>query len=96
MSVSILGIIMNYRRSKVRQYNNQVLIKVLTPVSNLGALVGTRVIAKDKYGNSYKGKIIKVHSWRNQIVRAIFNPNIPGQILGETVVIIPKKLTEPS
>jgi len=82
---------MNYRRSKARQYNNQVLIKILTPVENLGALVGAKVIAKDKHGNSYKGKIIKVHSWRNQVVRAVFNPNIPGQVLGETAVIIPRK-----
>jgi len=91
MSASILGIVMNYRRSKARQYNNQVLIRVLMPVQNLGALIGAKVIAKDKYGNLYKGKIIKVHSWRNQVVRAIFNPNIPGQVLGESVVIIPKK-----
>jgi len=90
MSTAILGVIVNYRRSKARQYNNQVLIKILTPTQNLGALVGAKAIVKDKYGNLYKGKIIKIHSWRNQVVRAIFNPNIPGQVLGERVMIVPR------
>ncbi len=87
---SLRGIILGYRRSKARQYNNQVIVKVLVDPKNVGSLVGAKIIANDRYGNVYRGKIVRVHSFRNCTVIAVFRPNIPGQLIGSIVSIIPK------
>ncbi len=86
----ILGVVVSYRRSKHRQYNNQVLVKVVSPIENIGSLIGSKVIVRDKYGNEYRGKVVKIHSWRNGVLRVVFKPNIPGQVLGEMALILPR------
>lgn len=84
---TVRGVILGYRRSKAMQYPNQVLIKVFTTPIEVHQFIGTKVVARDLYGNVYKGKILKIHSARNSVVLARFKPNIPGQLIGATVEI---------
>ncbi len=73
---------MGYRRGSNTQYVNQVYIKVLD-YPNVYSLVGCRVRVVDGYGNTYLGKVIKVHGRsRNSVVIATFNRNVPGQVIG--------------
>jgi large subunit ribosomal protein L35Ae len=83
-----VGVIKSYRRSGARQYNEQVLVQVFTDPKLVGSLVGAKVIARDKYGNVYRGKVIKVHSFKNCVVVVRFKPNIPGQLLSSRVEIL--------
>lgn len=87
-NVKARGAILSYRRGGARQYNSQVLIKVFIERKNIGSLVGSKVIARDRYGNIYRGKVLKVHSYRNSIAIVKFKPNIPGQLLGSLVEIL--------
>lgn len=80
-----IGVIVSYRRGCARQYNDQVLVKVFTDRKSIGLLVGAKAIAKDSYGNIYRGKVLKIHSYRNPTVIVKFKPNIPGQLLGAPV-----------
>ena len=82
------GIVLGYRKGMLRQYTNQVYVKVTYSTKAVGNLVGCKVIVRDKYGNVYRGKIVKVHSWRNNVVICVFKPNLPGQALGLTAQII--------
>jgi large subunit ribosomal protein L35Ae len=84
----LVGVVKGYRRSRARQYNSQVLLQVLADPKILGRLVGAKVVAKDVHGNVYRGKIVKVHSFRNCIAVTRFKPNIPGQLIGSHVEII--------
>jgi len=81
-----------YRRGSAKQYNNQVLIKVFVDPKIVGTLVGSKVVASDRYGNVYRGKIVKIHSFSKSIAIARFRPNIPGQMIGEIVTIVPKNV----
>ena len=77
-----LGIVLGYRRGSNTQYVNQVYIKVLDH-PNVHSLVGCRVRVVDGYGNTYLGKVIKVHGrGRNGVVIATFNRSVPGQVIG--------------
>ncbi|MEM4788213.1 MAG: 50S ribosomal protein L35ae [Ignisphaera sp.] len=84
----VKGVILGYRRGSAMQYNNQVLIKIFIEPKGVESFVGAKVIAVDVYGNTYKGRIVKVHGHRNSIVVAKFKPNIPGQLIGAFVDII--------
>lgn len=78
------GILVSYRRSRARQYNNQVLLKLVS--SGLGKvdnLIGCKVLIRDSKGNEYRGKVIGVHGKGvNGVVLVRFRRNIPGQLLG--------------
>ncbi|HIP56741.1 MAG TPA: 50S ribosomal protein L35ae [Ignisphaera aggregans] len=87
----IRGVIMGYRRGSNTQYNNQVLVKVFIEPKLVGTLVGAKVIASDRYGNVYRGKIIRIHSFNKSIAVVVFKPNIPGQMIGQLVTIIPRR-----
>ncbi len=87
MSGEVKGVIVSYRRSKVKQYNNQVLVKLFVEPKYVAQYIGSRIIVKDNYGNTYRGRIIRVHSRRNSVVVAVFKPNIPGQVLGSVALI---------
>jgi len=84
----IRGVIAGYRLGAGRQYNNQVLIKVFTDPKSVHRLVGARVIVGDRFGNVYRGKVVRVHSSKNCVVVARFRPNIPGQLIGSLVDIV--------
>jgi large subunit ribosomal protein L35Ae len=83
-----VGVVKGYRRGGARQYNNQVLVQVFTDSKAVGGLVGAKVIARDAHGNVYRGRVVKVHSFKNCIVVARFKPNIPGQLIGSHVEIV--------
>jgi len=83
-----VGVIRSYRRSGARQYNEQVLVQVFTDPKLVGSLVGAKVIARDRYGNVYRGKVVKVLSFKNCTVVVRFRPNVPGQLLGSRVEIL--------
>lgn len=84
----INGVILGYRRGSNIQYNNQVYVKVFVDPEIVHTLVGSKVVAKDVYGNVYKGKVVKVHGRNNSIIIVWFNPNIPGQLIGSLVDIV--------
>ena len=88
--VKCTGVVLGYRRGSNTQYVNQVLIKVFSPViKNVSSLIGSKVIVRDKYGNEYRGKIIRAHArGRNNVVIAVFNTNLPGQAIGAEALII--------
>jgi len=88
--VKCVGVILGYRRGSNTQYVNQVLIKVFSPnIKNVSNLIGSKVIVRDKYGNEYRGKIIRAHArGRNNVVIAVFNTNLPGQAIGAEALII--------
>ena len=91
-SRAVHGVIVGYRRSKARQYNNQVLVKLFVPPSEAHGFIGARVIARDRHGNVYRGRIVKVHSKSKAVVRVFFDPNIPGQMIGSVVEVLPKSI----
>ncbi len=84
-----VGIVLGYQRGTKTQYVNNVLIKVISSeVGNVANLIGSKVLVKDKYGNEYVGKIIRVHArGKNNVVIARFNRNLPGQAIGSEALI---------
>ncbi len=85
------GLIMGYRRGTNTQYENQVIIMVddMGSRKEVSRLVGWRVLYRDKYGNTYRGKIVRVHGNKNTVI-AVFKPNLPGQAIGGLVYIYPR------
>lgn len=85
------GVIKGYRRGPNAQYPNQVLVEVLgVDREKARQLIGSKVEYIDRYGNKYEGVIIRHHGTKNT-VRVKFNPNIPGQAIGDEVTIKPIK-----
>ncbi len=82
------GVVVNYKVGNARQYNNYLLIKVMSSkYPNADTLVGCKVLIRDSNGNEYCGKVVKVHSRRNNVVVARMRRNIPGQLLGVDLII---------
>ncbi len=83
-SLKGVGIILGYRRGTNTQYVNQVLIKVIDfNAARVDNLIGSKVLTKDKHGNEYRGKVVRVHArGRNNVVIAVFRRNLPGQLIG--------------
>lgn len=85
----MLGIVLGYRRGSNRQYVDQVSIKVVAGSADVHSLVGRKVRVADSHGNVYLGRIVRVHgSGKNGVVIAVFNRNIPGQLIGSEVEIL--------
>lgn len=80
---------MGYRRGTATQYPNQVLIKVIDAAKKkVDNLIGARLLVKDIHGNTYHGKVLRVHArGRNNVVIGTFKRNIPGQLIGAEVLI---------
>lgn len=82
------GIILSYRRGTNTQYTSQVLVRLLVnDVKEAKRLIGAKVRLVDRYGNVYRGRILKLHGARNPVVIVRFNRNIPGQALGSRVIV---------
>lgn len=83
------GVILGYRFGNREQNPNQVLIKVLSSIlRSPHNLVGAKVLVRDTYGNTYHGKIVRVHgSGKNKVVIARFSNNLPGQVIGSKAEI---------
>ena len=81
------GLIVGCRRGPKSQNPRQALVRVVgIKGRDVMALVGRRVSFKDRYGNEYKGVIIRHHGL-NGVVRVRFEPNLPGQAIGGVVEI---------
>jgi large subunit ribosomal protein L35Ae len=89
------GLILGYRRGSNTQYENQVLIRIdgVDSDSKASRFVGWKVLFVDSKGNTYRGKIVRVHG-RKGVVIAVFKPNLPGQAIGRDVYIYPPKGVE--
>ncbi len=84
-STAYVGVIVGYRRGSNTQYTNQVLVVVER--ANPHSLVGCRVVARDSKGNSYIGRVVKVVGSRNPKAVVVFRRNVPGQLIGSSVLI---------
>ncbi len=75
--------VISYRRGPRSQNPNQVILSIegVADWRKASRYIGCRVVYRDRYGNVYKGRIVKVHG-RNDLVRAVFKPNLPGQAIG--------------
>ena len=83
------AVVVGYRRGSNTQYTNQVLLRITNTRITPHSLIGKRIIYRDKYGNVYRGKVLKVHGkGANSVVIASFKPNLPGQALGGCVKIV--------
>ncbi|MET1101877.1 MAG: 50S ribosomal protein L35ae [Pyrodictiaceae archaeon] len=85
------GVILGYQRGSNTQYENKVLVAVdgMRTRGETSRLIGWRIIYKDSHGNVYRGKIVSTHG-TNNVVIAVFKPNLPGQAIGGTAYIYPK------
>ncbi|MEM4519293.1 MAG: 50S ribosomal protein L35ae [Sulfolobales archaeon] len=82
------GIALNYKMGKAKQPNNYLLVKVVgSEFPKVDSLIGCRVLIRDEKGNEYRGKIVRAHSRKNNIVVVRMSKNIPGQLLGTSLVI---------
>ena len=83
------GIIMNYRRGRKHQYNNQMIIHVEGyDKEKAKALVGKYAIwsAPGKEKKELKGKIKSVHG-NSGGLRVYFDKGMPGHAIGQKVKI---------
>ncbi|MCS7108110.1 MAG: hypothetical protein RMH77_01270 [Sulfolobales archaeon] len=82
------GIVLNYRVGKVKQLTNYLLVKVTSNKNpNVDSLIGYKVLIKDLGGNIYRGRVVKIHSRRNNVVVVRMKRNVPGQLLGADLTI---------
>lgn len=82
------GVIMGYRVGKAGQFNNYLLIKVVSSnYPKADALIGCKILVRDEVGNEYRGKIVRTHSRKNNVVVARMGKGIPGQLLGSSSII---------
>ncbi len=83
------GIIMGYRRGTNTQYPRQVLVKLLIDdPRKAGMFVGGRALYRDKHGNTYKGRVLRLHGRKNGVVVVRFEPSLPGQSIGDIVDVV--------
>ncbi|HDQ60083.1 MAG TPA: 50S ribosomal protein L35ae [Candidatus Woesearchaeota archaeon] len=77
------AVIMSYRRSRHKQYPDQILIKI----DGVGYKTAPKYLGKKVIVNLPKlvkmtGKVIALHG-KNGVVRARFSKGLPGQVLGK-------------
>jgi len=82
------GVIKNFRRSRHRQTMNQMIIVVEDSDSKEMAekIVGRQVIWTSPAGKQIKGEIRSSHGNKGA-VRVLFETGMPGQAIGQKVVI---------
>jgi large subunit ribosomal protein L35Ae len=88
VSQLVYGTIVNYRIGIRTQMPKWCLIQIMgeNTVSNVGQLVGRRIILK--FGkNSFVGRIMDLHG-KKGVVKVKFQKGIPGQALGAKVELL--------
>ena len=86
--MKVKGVIMGYRRGTNTQYTSQVLVKLLIDdPRKAGLFVAGRALYRDKHGNVYRGRVVRLHGRRNGVVVVRFTPNLPGQSIGDLVEV---------
>lgn len=89
MAREAVGVIMGYRRGGGRQYTQSVLVKLVNvDPRHAGVFVGGVAVYKDRYGNTYKGRVLRLHGRRNGVVEVRFKPHLPGQAIGDLVSVM--------
>lgn len=79
------GLILSYRRGSHTQNVNQVLVDFgFKNDKEAEKFIGKELVWISPGGKTIKGKIINIHG-KKGIVRAKFNPNLPGQAIGTKV-----------
>jgi large subunit ribosomal protein L35Ae len=83
------GTIVNFRSSRHRQYDNQMIIVVegIDSKEKAGSLVGKKVVYKTESKKEINGKITFAHG-NSGAVRAIFETGMPGQSLSKKIDIL--------
>ncbi|MCD6547115.1 MAG: 50S ribosomal protein L35ae [Nanoarchaeota archaeon] len=77
------AIITSYRRSRHRQYPNQILIKADgIGYTKAHAFLGKKVIVQVSKNKKFIGKIVALHG-KKGVVRARFKKGLPGQVIGK-------------
>ena len=76
------GSVISFRRSRSRQYNNQLLIYVpgINSRAKASQLIGKKVVIKISEKVTRIGKIVRPHGNKG-IVVARFKRGLPGQVL---------------
>ncbi len=82
------GVIKNFKRGRKTQTTNQmvVYIKEITSKEAAAKLVGKKVTWKSPAGKEINGEIRSSHGNKGA-VRVLFATGMPGQAIGEKVVI---------
>lgn len=88
MAREATGVIMGYRLGGGRQYAQSVLVKLVSvDPKEAGVFVGGIAVYRDKHGNTYKGRVLRLHGKRNGVVEVRFKPHLPGQAIGGLVTV---------
>ncbi|MBR9690483.1 50S ribosomal protein L35ae [Candidatus Woesearchaeota archaeon] len=82
------AVIANFRMSRHRQYDNQMVIRVDSVDSKEKAskLVGKQVVWKTSGDKEIKGRVSSAHG-NSGAVRVLFETGMPGQAVGAQVSI---------
>lgn len=80
------GIIVNFRSSKHRQKNNQMVVLVAEDKEKAAKLVGKSVVWTSPAKKEIRGRITGVHG-RKGAVKVLFEKGMPGQSVGSKVKI---------
>lgn len=80
------GVIVNFRRARHHQYDNQMVVKVegVDAKEKATPLVGKAVSWKNAQGTEIKGVVRSSHGNKG-CVRVLFERGMPGQSLGNAV-----------
>lgn len=82
------AIIINFRRSRHRQYDNHMILEVegVDSKEKAAKLVGKKVVWKSSAGKEIKGEVRASHGSKGA-VRALFERGMPGQSIGSKVKV---------
>ncbi len=82
------GVIVNFRRGRHTVYDNQMIVKTagVDSLEKAKALVGKAVVWKSPASREIKGRVTREHG-RNGAVKVIFEKGLPGQSIGQKVLI---------
>ncbi len=84
------GVVLGYKLGGGRQYTQIALVKVEgLEKGKAGVVVGGRAVVRDAKGNTYVGRVLRLHGRKNNVVEVRFKPNLPGQAAGLKVAIYP-------
>ncbi|GBF08341.1 50S ribosomal protein L35Ae [Aeropyrum pernix] len=83
------GVVLGYRRGTNTQYPQHALVKLLLDdPRKAGLYVSGVAFYRDRYGNVYKGRVLRLHGRRGGVVVVKFNPPLPGQATGGVVEVV--------
>lgn len=82
------GIILNYRRSRHVQHNNQMIVRFenVNTREEAKKLVGKKVVFKTETGKEIHGIITSPHG-NSGAVRVLFEKGMPGQAIAQKVYV---------